>query len=137
MKAVVISAILLAGLLTPFAVNFFGANIFLYLGSSERKLVIAASQGVCHLALTTESHDFDSIEASFSGYGALPEHKQIVKIGPIDLFSEQRVDPMYWFRFDISRGNENYDYSAIEFPWLLLPILPLAVLGLIITRRGK
>lgn len=66
-KLLVPGLVLLTALLLPLAVNFFGTNIFLYLGPPGRQVVIAASQGVCHLAITSEAHDPDTVAASFAG----------------------------------------------------------------------
>lgn len=137
MKILVPGILLLIALLLPLAVNFFGTNIFLYLGPPGRQVVIAASCGVCHLAITTESHGYESVVASFADYGVLPAHRQILKFGSVDLFTEARLDPMYWMRFDLTRGTSDFDYSAVEFPWLLVPLAPVAFLVLLNRRKSK
>jgi hypothetical protein len=126
-----------AVLALPMLINLFGRNIFLYLGSGDRKLVIAASQGVCHIATTTEDHDVESYSGFISPDDLGVSYAKILKIGPIDLFSETRMDPMYWFRFDHSPRSGDYDYSAIEFPWLLFPLVPLAILPALRIRTKK
>ncbi|CAM3160209.1 hypothetical protein [Rariglobus hedericola] len=125
--------ILVALLTAPPLLNLAGYNVFLYIGSDSRKVVIAASQGLCHLATTSETKDV----SAFSDYP--PEfseiYMEILKIGPVELFSEKRMDPMQWFQFGIRPKSATFDYSAVEFPWGLLPLAPL--IAIYLKRKKK
>ena len=117
----------------PPLLNLLGHNLFLYLGGESRKLVVAASHGLCHLASTSEATDVPAGSDFMPEYSEL--HSEILKLGPIEIFSEERIDPMQWLRFRVSPKSETFDYSAIEFPWLLLPVAPLFAIYLIRMRK--
>ena len=123
-RAILLIIVIVSAL--PLLMNVAGTNIFLYLGLNK-KLVIAASQGVCHLAITTESSDTDMSSDIMEIYDSTFSSSQILKIGPFDLFTEKRLDPMFLFRFDMPQRGSDYDYSAIEFPWLMITLVPIAI----------
>ncbi len=109
----------------PLAVNIFGRNVFLNLLAGDRAVVIAASQGFLHLAYTSEEVRTDHPDDFALDTVLLEEigFQVIMDFGPIYLFVEHRVDPISFFRFNSTLGNELYNYASIEFPLLLLPIL--------------
>ena len=125
--------ILVALLTIPPLLNVVGYNLFLYLGGDSRKVVIAASQGLCHLASTSETEDV----SDYSDY--LPEFSEIyikiLNVGPLEIFAEKRLDPMQCFGFSFRPRSETFDYSAFEFPWILLPLAPL--LAIYLKRKKK
>lgn len=114
--------ILLAISALLFLVNVFGKGVFLNLTlPAGRTLVIAASQGVCHLALTTEEMDAEPVDPELDGaFLNLVGYREWINLGPLQLSTENRLDPMSPFRFAMTRGGQLFDYSSIEFPWLLL-----------------
>ena len=134
----IIGAVVIFASAWPFLVNLDGSNVFLYLTVSETTLVVAASQGVMHLAVTTEDHNPDALGDAFSGMleAAEVSYRDLIKAGPIHLFSEGRVEPLTPLRFSVSPGGDHYHYSAVEFPWLLIPIV-LTVIYLIAMKMLK
>jgi hypothetical protein len=119
-----------------FVVNIIGKNIFLYLAISDQTLVVAASQGVCHMALTTEDTTENPMDDSTPGI-LMPDigYQDLLRLGPLILFMENRLDPVSPLRFGFTRGDESYDYSSVEFPWLLIPCLLFGVS--LITKPTK
>ena len=141
MKIRIMLWILVALLTIPPFLNVVGYNLYLYLGSESRKTVIAASQGLCHLASTSETKDASAYSDYFPEFSEI--YIKILNVGPIELFAEKRMDPMQWFGFGISPKSETFDYSAVEFPWILLPLTPLFAIyfkrkkKMSLTKRGR
>jgi hypothetical protein len=133
-----ITLLSLAGLalISLLLVNILGKNIFLNISTGTDTIVIAASGGSLHLARTSEAIDAKTtpdeldIDVCFlSDVG----YQELIQFGSFDLYAEDRLDPVNYFRIASTPGNESFDYSSIEFPLLLLPLAPFALLCLAIS----
>lgn len=130
------SLILTAVLILPLLVNEFGRNVFVYIKPAKTTWVIAASQGMCHLARTSEppsSTDSEMLEEFSKDTGF--KHTQHLTSRYLDIFSETRMDPMRPFGFGLRAASDDFDYASVEFPWLFLPLGPLFLAALIGLRK--
>jgi hypothetical protein len=129
--------ILAAGSLILFAVNLLGKGVFLNVTLFGRTVVAAASQGVCHLALTSEEMQGDPMDDVADDFLSFPDigYHELIDFGPISVAVENRLDPMNPFGFSLTRGDVSFDYSAVEFPWLLIPLVLFPVF--FITRQKQ
>lgn len=127
--------ILAAGSLALFAVNILGKAVFLNITIFNRTHVIAASQGVCHMASTTEDINAPPMDDMTEEFLAMTDmgFSELINWGMLRLTVENRLDSMTPLRFGLTRGDASYNYSAVEFPWLLIPLALFA--ALIVTRR--
>ncbi len=138
MKSIRIAAMIALVLsLVPFAFNIAGKNIFLNLTSNKKTIIVAASHGLCHCALTTENTETHHTSLNLAEFLPIEEidYQPIFKAGPVDLFTEKRQDPLALARFDLGLGDDDFDYSYIEFPWLLFSCILLILL--LVIRRDK
>lgn len=131
--------VLAAGSLVLFAVNVFGKGVFLNVTIFQRILVVAASQGVCHLAATSEDMQTNPMDDVTEDYLSMPDiaHQELINLGPISVSAENRLDPLSPFRFGFTRGDSTYDYSAVEFPWLLIPVFFVAAFFMSRYKKHK
>jgi hypothetical protein len=112
--------ILLAIWTLMFLINVFGNGLFLNLTlPAGRTLVIAASQGVCHLALTTEEMDAEPVDPELDdAFLDLVGYREWINLGSLQLSTENRLDPMSPYRA-VHFGPEGAPVYA-PFYWLLL-----------------
>ncbi len=133
-----ILVILAVVLILPFLVNIFGRNVFIYIKPAKTAWVVAASQGMCHLARTNalpSPTNSEMLEEFSKDTGF--KHTEHLTSQYLDIFSETRLDPLRPFGFGLRKASDDFDYASVEFPWLLLPLGPLflaALLGL--RKRG-
>lgn len=109
-----------------FLINLVGWNLYLYFNIGEKDLILASSLGVSHNAWA-EHYEGD---IAF-GMKLVDEVKRdIIDVGPLNIFAEKRLDQMQPFTFRWIEPSEFSDYRGIEFPWLLLFGLPVVLWGI-------
>ena len=110
-------------ILIPFIINVLGWNLYTYINYGEKDLILASAQGTSHNAWA--EHYVEELDAI-----PLPENltKTILNVGFLNVYLEQRVEPMNPFRFNSIEGDEFFDYQGIEFPWLLYLLIPITIL---------
>ena len=131
----IISILLTVTIVTPFLITLCGWNLFLYTKIDDQDLIVASSQGLCHLALT-EHQDIESSDPLVEEW--LQNNNGIeLSSGPFNFFTEQVHAPLSLFKFCYSPPDPYLNYRAIEFPWLLLLLIPGLALTMAFSHSGR
>ena len=131
------AALLTALLLSPFVVNIVGWNAFLYVRAGSVDTVVAASQGLAHLAL--QRHYGAPLNDGVIVDSFMPpeldiETKTLIASKHVSVFAESRIDPLRPITFALHLDDP--DYRSIEFPWLLTLLLPAALWAPLFQRKN-
>ena len=107
-------------LLAVWMVNWIGFNLFLYLDIGQKDAILGASRGVIHIAVAEPSDMTDEeYEELWGRIGdSLPFDSLeigLIDVGPLNIFLERRLDPMYLLRFHLMTNEE---YAGFDFPTL-------------------
>lgn len=122
-KAIKVASVVFAvALLIPFVVNLAGWNLYFYLHLKGRDLILCAANGTSHNALSPPLREMTKGTVLMNG----PREITIVDLGPSEIFALERTDSMTPLYFDMNWGSK-FQYYAIEFPWLLLLLLPVSL----------
>ena len=134
LKHLRVTLFVLSGLaMVPFLVNCVGWANYVYLKSSDRRLIVGVSGGALHLAEETSNVPriaSDFVQDSVGGVQLFT----LINSGKLNWFIEGGQGlPLRLFSFSSSKDAE---YSSVECPYLLIPLLLLVVGFTIPTREG-
>ena len=111
----------------PFVTNLLGRNIYVYINLGSHDLVFAAANCVSHNAI---SEHIEMDDVSLGGMISIEEYvSTIVEVGPLHIFAEPNGGELSPFTFRWIEPDKYTDYHGIEFPWLLLLLIPLGLIA--------
>jgi len=124
-KSKLIALILSILLAVPPCINLTGWNLYAYLALGKSDVVFASALGSCHIALS--EHYEESELLGLYELGFEENKRDLLHVGPLEIFAEKRTSHFQFLSFHMLPPSSNFYYAGIEFPWLLLFLIPYVI----------